>query len=188
MSETDQSFYINSVGWVLSLIGWIVIYALNVKTLNRAEISRQRESIKSQIVELLAWLKELHFGCKLKSYTDYHLEEIMAAKVSQIEFRINAFNQFVGKDLFETEELAKLEITSSNVQASQRERKYMIYSAILESYDLLEYTEIKFDEYINSTNQFIRIYTRYKNEIHGILLGLNLLALWWLSCSTLLPP
>ncbi|WP_417442488.1 hypothetical protein [Idiomarina abyssalis] len=187
MTEPDQSFYINFIGWALSLIGFLVIYALNVRTLNRAEISRQRESIKSQISELLAWLKDLHFDSKIENYTDYQLEEMMAAKVSQIEFRINSFNQFAGKNIFEIDKLSELEIAGTDTEASNDERNAMIYKSILQSYDLLEYTEIKFDEYINSTNKLMRFYMRYKNEIHGLALGLNLLALWWLSCTTLLP-
>lgn len=180
MTEPHQGFYINSIGWVLSMFGWIVIYLINVKTLNRNEVSRQRESIKTQISELLNWLNELLFDDKLQNYSDQNMEEIMEAKVSQIEFRINAFNKFTGKDVFSTEKLAKFQIAADQIH------KGIVYKAIINSYDLLEYTEITFDEYISSRNRMILAYVRYRHELHGALAGLNLLALWWFVSSSLL--
>ena len=68
----------------------IIIYFLNIRTLNRGEVSRHRDGVLSQITELVSWFNDIGYGAA--KYENNDFEELLSAKVSQVEFKINNLN------------------------------------------------------------------------------------------------
>jgi hypothetical protein len=164
---------VSYVGWGMSVLGWVIIYFLNIRTLNRGEISRHRDGVLNQITELVSWFNDIGYGTA--EYKNNEFEELLSAKVSQVEFKINNLNSFIGLKLIDPSNLAKLEFDSSAAEKSCEASKRLIF----EAYNLLEEIEINLNNYLENKTSFIRFYIRYKVEVQSVSFSITLVALWY---------
>jgi hypothetical protein len=172
-AQDNSISVVSYVGWGMSILGWLIIYFLNIRTLNRGEVSRHRDGVLSQITELVSWFNDIGYGAA--KYENNDFEELLSAKVSQVEFKINNLNSFIGLKLIDTSNLAKLEFDSSFAETSSEASKRLIF----EAYNLLEEIEINLNNYLENKIALIRFYTRYKVEVQSISFSISLIGLWY---------
>jgi hypothetical protein len=151
---------------ILTIVGWVIIVTLNIRTINRSELSRQRTDKLALVYKLIDYLQTTQFSLQL--------EEFVSAQVSQIEIRFNNTNKFVNFELLSSNLLSQIEFVPPKNGNDYDPPKYNGRLIIL-LYDVAENIELAYSDYYKKYNYLERFYLKYKDTLHGSCFGFIIL-------------
>ncbi|NOI60890.1 hypothetical protein [Vibrio coralliilyticus] len=89
----------------LTPLGWIFILTINVVAFRRAELSRIKDKVSTQIEDLF---KDIGEKISKRSCTENALDDLLAPKITLLELRLNQFSKKSGFELLGPEFISEM--------------------------------------------------------------------------------
>jgi hypothetical protein len=89
----------------LTPIGWLFVLTINIVGFRRAELSRIKDKVSSQIEALFESLSE---KVAERSCTENSLDDLLAPKITLLELRLNQFAKKSGFELLTSETISEM--------------------------------------------------------------------------------
>lgn len=121
----------------LVIFGWLILLLLSNRSLRRTEISRLKDKIIDNLQSLCDWYK-------MESECDQPLkvEEYISAKITQIELRIQQFNNYCESTVISPDPLQKIREFDTTKKIPKSDKAYDFFSICS---DLIEHVEVSYD-------------------------------------------
>ncbi|GEK12663.1 hypothetical protein GNP82_13965 [Aliivibrio fischeri] len=89
----------------LTPLGWIFVLAVNIVGFRRAELSRIKDKVFSQVEELFVDIKD---KISERSCTENSLDDLLAPRITLLELRVNQFVRKSGFELLSSESISEM--------------------------------------------------------------------------------
>ncbi|WP_279152635.1 hypothetical protein [Photobacterium iliopiscarium] len=142
---------------VLTPLGWIFVLTVNIVGFRRAELSRIKDKITSQIEKLYADLEE---KLSLRSCTESSLDDFLTTKITLIELRAEQFKKKSGYELISANLLSDMRSEPFTWLAETRDLKRSLMDF---EYKVLEEVETNYSSWLFESwwKAAIRIFKDY---------------------------
>jgi hypothetical protein len=164
---------VSSLQVVLVLIGWVILFYLNNRTLRRSEISRIKDRLIERIDAVRSWYVD-EVRLDSDGLNRLSLEQNLSAHVSQIELRMGQLNDYLGVDILDFDSLAHIRTIDND---KSRPLQEIIEEVHVKFLDLSERIEVSYDRFFGSRWSFKKIWLVFRYELLGAFFSAGLIFL-----------